>query len=152
MQCGSDEVEALVDFKCHTSASTVPASLQCVFKGGPVQGALPIWFAPVSEAVSACVGVSAGSIFAKLGHLPALKGGQYHINGTLKACLPKAGGSAEDMRKIAIFEFMSNLASAPMEGHVVDYSPAKKGNDSTSLGSLAGTVTAAGYCAKNGNN
>jgi len=145
--CGNDETESLVNFECRMSAVTIPGNVSCVFQDsdGPFGGKVQALFVPAAQGARGCVAVSPDSVLAKVGNLPTLSRGQYRFSGTLKACLPKAGVSRAQTRALAIFEFMSNLASDPREGRVLDTS-AHRGKRGISLDSQPGTPKSEYYC------
>jgi hypothetical protein len=148
MSCGPGTVEVDATYNCHTSASNIASPVHCVFHDS--MGSEPAWFAAASEASSGCAAVASGSVLSKLEHLPALKGGQYHFQGTVRACIPAAdaGANNESVRQTLIFEFLKDLGSAASEGRVLDQS-ARKGSDTVDLGSLSSAVTKAAYCVQN---
>jgi hypothetical protein len=147
MQCTDSEVDAT--FNCHTSAAKASAPIHCVFHDS--YGSEPSWFGGGSTLAAGCVNVSAGSLIAKLGHLPQLNGGQYHFSGTVKACIPAADLKAknDDLRKMLIGEFLKDLAAPASEGRVLD-SVARKGNQTTDLNALSGAVTTGIFCIEQG--
>jgi len=100
-----------------------------------------------ADARGTCAKVSASSILAKLGHLPMLKGGQYHFSGTVNACVPKSAmdGKHAQERAIFVLKFLGAMAAAGSDKRVTDHS-ARKGNDFVSLDTLPDGAVVPSYC------